>query len=152
MYHLAASCFRVWTPCHDCGPPEGCRLHRTGPLSRNALNICWVEMKEKIACNWQLPSWVLSSWEVPAWAFRSSSQIVKPLPKDRFLDSQARAAALSSRHRSVAAGTLWQACSDQRREASRLPGKLADEQSASVWNTEALQGLGEERATGGRSL
>lgn len=103
-------------------------------LGRNTLTACRVEMKEKIVCNWQLPSWVLSSWEVSAWTFRCSSQTVKPLPETDF-------GLLGWGAGSVAAGARWQACSDQRRDASHLPGKLVDEHPASVGTTEPLQGL-----------
>lgn len=64
--------------------PRGPHTPQDWTLSRSTLNPCWVEMKEKIACNWQLPSWGLSSWEVSAWTLWSSRQTVKPLPEDRF--------------------------------------------------------------------
>lgn len=85
---------------------------------------------EKIACSWQFPSWALFSWEVPAHTCQSSNRTVKPLAEA--LDTRAGPAALPSRHHAVAAGALRQACSDQSRDASRLLGKLVDEQRASL--------------------
>ena len=137
MDHLAASCPRVWTPCQDYRPPKGCTPHKDRTLSRNTLNTCRVEMKEKIASNWQLPSWVLSSWEVSAWTFRYGSQTVKPLPEDGFW-TPGLGHWLSSLRRSVT-GMFW-----SEESHSHLPGKLVDEQSAPVGTMEPLQGLIDE--------
>jgi hypothetical protein len=103
--------------------PRGLPSPQDWTVSRSTVSPRWVEMKEKIAYHWQLPSWVCLPGKSQQGPSKAAAKQLSLCQKTDFgLPGWGRA--LVSRHCSLAAGDLWQACSDQRKETSHLPGNL----------------------------